>query len=289
MIKPMKPRMKRLSYLLLCCLTFSGSIFAATDMKDKHEHKNTIKNRNHFELIGAPGIAALSSNNTYLGVTNSETDKLVQTNKDSLNTLAGQFGLGYIYNFHHSKKYYSDAKKHPNKIQWFPSMEPQLNVYTLSSNSIHGDVWRFNSANFNDLSYSIPVHSTRLMLDLAITVGTWKKLSLYAIGGIGKAWNRVSYSDKDNTASSPCPDQRLNLNSHSSTSFAWEAGLGLLYNFNDRFSLSAEYLYASLGKVNFAATGSTGTITSPHIVPAKFNLRSQAGLLGLHVALGKLG
>jgi hypothetical protein len=44
------------------------------------------ENPNHFELIGALGIAGLSANDTNLGATSDETDKLV--NKDAWGTLS---------------------------------------------------------------------------------------------------------------------------------------------------------------------------------------------------------
>ena len=290
----MKLKMKELPFLLLCCLAFNGSGFAESvpvkKQVQKPEHKYGYKGEGykdavlakektpgHFEVIGALGIAKLDAGNSTLGVTSSETDRLVQTNGNNWNTLAGQLGAGYVY-------YFRNAQRYSDHVQWFPSIEPELNLYYLSSNSIKGNVWRFNSPAFNDLTFDIPIRSTRLMLDAALTVAAWKKLSIYAIGGIGNVWNRVGYSDTDNSGN-PCPDQRLKLNSNTNSHFAWEAGAGLAFAFNDRVALSLEYLYASLGTVETAATGNTGTITAPVIVPAHFNLKSQTGLLGLHIAL----
>ena len=201
---------KGLSYL--ACYLAANAAFASTPAKtlptQKHEYKHTYlikgephykgafqpeKPRNHFEVIGAGGIAKLNAGNSQLGVTSSETDTLHQTNSNSWNTLAGQLGVGYVY-------YFRNAQQYPEHVQWFSSIEPQLNLYQLSSNSIDGNVLRFNNPNFNQLTYDIPFHSTRLMLDAALTVATWKKLSLYAIAGIGNAWNRASYSDTSNQA-----------------------------------------------------------------------------------------
>lgn len=291
-----------LSYLVLSGLTFASSNSIQEPMvknqpnyvtkqvqrtEYKHVYKGErhykdalpVKKRNHFEVIGALGIAKLNAGNSELGVTSSETDKLVQTNANNWNTFAAQLGVGYVYYFRRGKLYTDNA-------QWFPSIEPQLNLYQLSSNSVKGDVWRFNSSAFNQLKFDIPVHSTRLMLDAALTIVSKKQLSLFAIGGIGRAWNRVSYSDTDN-GNVPCANQRLNLNSRSNSNFAWELGAGLNFAFNDRVGLSVEYLYTHLGPVKFSSNGSTGTITRPVIVTNKFNLNSQTALLGLHIALGK--
>ena len=109
----------------------------------------------------------------------------------------------------------------------------------------------------------MPIKSTRVMLDGALTIVTVKKrLSLYAKGGIGNAWNRASYSDMANGDSS-CTLQGLKLNTATHSNFAWEAGAGLIYAFNHRVGLSLEYLYADLGTMKTSATGNTGTIMTP--------------------------
>jgi|GEM_PF-1701799 len=232
---------------------------------------------NHFEIIGAIGVANLKGGDGYLGVTSSETDRLVQTNSNNWDTLAAQFGVGYVYYFHN----YNPLS---DRTQWFTAIEPQINGYYLGQSSINGDVWRFNSPEFNDMTYKMPVESYRLMLDGALTVVAKKQYSLYVKGGIGNAWNRVGYSDADRN-DIPCANQFLDLNSATHSSFAWEAGAGLAYKVNNRVSLSLEYLYADLGKTKTPDTGFTGSITTPVLVPASFRLTSQAALLGLHIAI----
>jgi opacity protein-like surface antigen len=233
---------------------------------------------NHIDIIGALGVASLSVNDGgYLGVTSSETDRLVQTNGNNWNTLAAQLGVGYVY-------YASNYNPFSDKAQWFTAIEPELNGYYLGQSSIKGDVWRFSNPAFNDMTFNMPIESYRLMLDGALTVVTKKQYSLYAIGGIGNAWNRIGYSDADRNGI-PCTDQFLNFNSTTRSSFAWELGAGLSYAFNNRFALSLEYLYADLGSVKTPDTGFTGAITAPVLVPASFKLTSQAALLGLHVAI----
>ena len=235
-----------------------------------------VKSPNHFEVIGALGIAKLNAGDSELGVTSSETDRLVQTSSNAWNTFAAQLGLGYVY-------YFGNSQQYSDQVQFLPSIEPELNLYYLGTNSIKGDVWRFNSSAFNQLTYDVPLHSTRLMLDAALTLASWKQLSVYVIGGLGNAWNHTSYSDTENTAADG--DQNVRLNSKTSTHFTWEAGAGLAYAFNDRIGLSLEYLYADLGNIKPSSSGSTGTITAPVIVAPHFKVKSQTGLLGLHIAL----
>ena len=289
----MNLKRKRISCLLFCCLAVSGSVFAAipgqntATMKKDHYRNGAIskKPHNHFEVLGALSISQLEAGSSNLGVTSSETDKLVQTNSDSWNAPGGQLGVGYIYNFQRAEKYYSKHKE--KRVKWFTSIEPQVNLYQISSNSIKGDVWRFGSSAFNQMTYDIPVHSTRLMFDAALTVATYKRLSVYAKGGMGVAWNHVSYSDTDNDDAGTCSNQRVTLNSNTNTNFVWEAGIGLALAASDRIGFSLEYLYTDLGKVSPSGHGSTGTITTPILVAPHFNLNAQTALLGLHISLDK--
>jgi len=211
-----------------------------------------------------------------LRVTNSEVDKLVQTNND-WNTFAAQLGIGYLY-------YLNGAQEYSENLQWFPWVEPEINGYYLGQSTIKGAVWRFGSPVFNDMTYRMPFESTRLMFDTALTIASKKQYSLFVIGGIGGAWNRVGYSDSDNIGL-PCASQNLGLNSNTNSSFAWEVGAGLAYALNNRIALSLEYLYTDLGNASTPGSGSTGTITTPILTPSNFNLTSQAALLGLHVAI----
>lgn len=273
--------------ILLYCLAFNGSAYAAAPAKYEHKAYKGYKGEtfalrpiNHFEIIGAGSISKLDAGNGTLGVTSSETDRLVQTNSNSWNTPGAQLGVGYVY-------YFCGTRLCSDQVQWFPAIEPQLNLYYLASNSIEGDVWRFNSPDFNDLTFDIPIHSTRLMLDVALTVASWRQLSMYVKGGIGHAWTRISYSDKDksSTSDAPCPEEGVSLSSKTSSNFVWEAGLGVVYAFNDRIGVSLEYLYTDLGTVKTASSGNTGLITAPVISPASFDITTQTALLGLHIAL----
>jgi len=239
------------------------------------------ESHNHFDILGAVGVATITTDtdNAKLGVTSSETDLLVQTSGNRWNSFEGQLGAGYVY-------YFGDAQPYSNQTQWFPSVEPELNVYHITNHNISGDVWRFSSPAFNQLTYTTSVQSTRLMLDAALTIVSRGPLSLYVIGGIGNAWNRMGYEDTDNEDSAPCDNQNLDLGSSTQSSFAWEAGGGFTYAFNDTVAISLQYLYTDLGKGHFSSEGNTGTITVPVIVaPDNFDLHSQAALLSIHIAV----
>ncbi len=257
--------------LSLSCLALSSSVFAGS------MGAMTTSNPSHFEVIAAAGVANLRLHDGTLGVTSSETDRLVQTNRNDWDNFTGQVGIGYVY-------YFPGKQQYSESTQWFPSIEPEINGYYIGKDTIKGDVWRFGSADFNQMTFKMPVQSTRLMFDTALTIVSKKQYSLYAIGGIGGAWNKASYRDFDRDIV-PCVNQALNLGSASHADFSWEAGAGFSYAFNNRISLSLEYLYTDLGEVRHSAHGSTGTITTPIIIPAHLDLAAQSALLGLHIAL----
>lgn len=275
-------------YLLsLACLSLSASVFATTHHHHNYkceDYKNEapcpcpiVPTRNHFEVIGALGIGKFNAGNSNLGVTSSETDRLQQSNRSNWDALGAQLGVGYIFNLGCDQPQCSDD------LRWFTAFEPELNVYSLAGADIKGNVLRFGNPNFDDLTFDIPIRSTRLMLDGALTIAEQQQASIYAIAGIGEAWNRLSFSDT--VRSAPCPEQRLSLNSNTRTHFVWEVGAGAAYAFNDSVGLSLEYLYTHFGKMKLSGAGNTGTITAPVIVPPSFNLSAQTVLLGLHVAI----
>lgn len=266
---------QRISVLSIAVLT-SATSYAAVSHAALLDPKKT---QDHLEVIGALGVGDFMPGSGYLGVTSSETDFLTQANGNNWNELAAQVGVGYVH-------YFPGALQYSEKLQWLPAIEPQLNAYYLGQgSSLTGDVWRFNSSAFNAMTYTMSLQSERLMVDGALTIASKKKSSLYVIGGIGNAWNQLKYSDADNANAAPCADQGLNLGTHTNSNFAWEAGVGITYTYNPRFLLSLEYLYAGLGKAKTSASGNTGTIAAPVIVPAQINLNSQAVLFGLHAVL----
>ncbi len=231
---------------------------------------------NHFEIIGALGAANISADDVNLRVTTSEIDRLVPNSSD-WNTFAAQLGVGYFY-------YLNGAQEFSENLQWFPSVEPEINGYYLGQSSLNGVIWRFENPAFNDMTYNMPFQSTRLMFDTALTVLSKNQTSLYVLGGLGTAWNRVGYNDSDNS-NLPCADQYLALNTTTNSSFAWEIGAGLAYSLNNRVTLSLEYLYTDLGHAKTPSSGNTGLITAPVLTSANFNVTSQAASLGLHVAI----
>lgn len=104
------------------------------------------------------------------------------------------------------------------EVQWFNAINPQLNVYYLGNGDIEGDVWRFESPDWNQMDYSMDFDSTRLMFDLGINIVTIEKFSLYAIGGAGLSWNNTQLNATPNQTGIDCGVAPYDLAEHSSTS-----------------------------------------------------------------------
>lgn len=101
--------------------------------------------------------------------------------------------------------------------------------------------------------------------------GTWNSSTLFAnlfwdfhnasqftpyVGaGLGLAFNYAGYDFKDNLGNKFSGDERT-------TNFAWNAGLGVAYNFNDHVALDASYRFVSLGynEVSVSSGGNKYTV-----------------------------
>jgi outer membrane autotransporter protein len=268
-------------YLLaLVCLLLSCTVFAYPSYKKySHDYKNEIpivlENPNHFEVIAALGISNVDAGNSYMDVTSSETDRLVQTNGNRWNTWVGQLGVGYVF-------YFPNKQRFSPNTQWLPSLEPQLNFY-YSDNRIEGDIYRFNDPAFNEFSYTSTITTSRLMLDAALTIVSKNAYSLFVIAGIGDAWSKINYHDAVN-GTDTCNLSALSSSDRHQSNFVWELGAGIAYAFNDRANLSLEYLYTDFGSLKLPGSIQSSLLTTP-IAPSSFNLNTHAVLLGLHVGL----
>jgi opacity protein-like surface antigen len=273
----MKREMNGFRPLLLCSLMLTcAATFAAS-----HTLNNGYKGEvaygpapaGYFEVIGAGSLSKVQAGNSALGIGN-ETDTLIQNNSSNWDAWGGQIGVGYVHFLRHAQIY-------ADPVQWFPTIEPELNVY-YNDYQNNGNVYRFGNPALNQLSYNVPIHSTRLMLDAALTVVARGHFSTYLIAGLGNAWNRISYSDANNSGAS-CANN-LSLNDTTYSHFVWEAGAGVGFDFNNGFKATFEYLYTDYGRLQASGNGTSAGFAAPISSPASFNLHTQALLLGIHVA-----
>jgi opacity protein-like surface antigen len=223
--------------------------------------------QSHAEIVFAGGIAGTHTRDSHMQVTSIETDTLAQTNSYRYESGVAQIGAGYVF-------YWVDGPRISDEWRWFPTFEPMLNLY-YSSLSINGNIDQFNSVFLDNLKYQTRIKSTRLLLDCVLTIVSKGGLSFHGLLGVGQGWNRVSYEDKDGS------DVRLLLNSDNENNIVWEWGGGFNYAFSDRFSLSLDYIWTDLGRLHTSSKGIIN-IPSPEIVPADFQVTTQAVLLGVH-------
>jgi opacity protein-like surface antigen len=229
----------------------------------------------YLEVIAAGNLSNVNTRNSTIAVTRSETDKLVQTNQNAWNSWGGQFGVGYVY-------FLGQAVEFSQATQWFPKFESEVTVNANKFNN-SGDVWRFKNPAWNQLTYNMPIYSTRLMLDGALTVISRAETSAYVIGGVGNSWNRINYGDNANPGPG-CTNASISLDKNSRSHFVWEVGAGLAYVISGRSNLFLEYLYSDYGTLSASGGGHSGPITAPTL-SAKLNLQTQGVFLGVHVAI----
>jgi opacity protein-like surface antigen len=223
----------------------------------------------YWEILGMGGFGAFDAGDSTLDITGSEVDKLVQTNENDWETWTAQLGVGYVIPLF-------DAEEYSDEIQWFPAIEPQLNVYYLEGDIV-GDVYRFESPDFNEADYSINLKSTRLMFDVALTLASWRDLSVFALAGIGPSWNRLDFSSHIDEGVD-CDLNDVGVDSHTDTNFAYEFGGGVTYELTEHLALSAEYLFTGFDDLKLGNSDDVEDLD-----PSDFHLNSSAFLFGLRV------
>ena len=122
-------------------------------------------------------------------------------------------------------------------------------MYYLNGDAIEGDIYENNDPNFNTRSYDMNLQSIRAMFDVGLTVVKINWLSVYAIGGIGVAWNEVSLNAKPNQLGLEEDIEGYELQSENSSGFAYEFGGGLSAELRKDLAITLEYLYSGLTHV----------------------------------------
>lgn len=217
-----------------------------------------------FEIIGGGGWADFNLSDSSIRVTSDEVDVLAGNN-NAWDTGIGQLGIGYVMPFMQGSNY-------------FNTLRLELNGY-YTSDDIEGPVYRFGDPAFSDYNYKMSVKSTRLMVDALVDVFTLNRVSIYAKGGIGAAWNRADYRETALNVGS-CSLNALSLDDDTRTQFAAEGGAGLRFDFNQNIGISGEYLYAYVDSGRTGTRAASGCLSA--IAPVDFNLNVQSAIIALH-------
>lgn len=226
------------------------------------------------EIILMGGASTLDAEDTSLVITGSETDLLTQTNEGDWESFTLQAGFGYVYPL--------TDRLTTGAVNWFPNINPQINVYYLNGDGVQGDVYQYQSADFNTMDYSMNLQSVRAMFDLGLTVARIDWFSVYAIGGIGVAWNELDFNATPNQFGLDCGVEGYQLDSENSSGFAYEFGGGITAALRKDLAISLEYLYTGLTDVEL---GNSPTDSDFNIYGSELDINSQSIMLGLHFAM----
>jgi opacity protein-like surface antigen len=234
--------------------------------------EESAKKFHPWEILLFGGTSALDADNTLIHISEDETDKITQSNAGDWKSWSLQLGLGYIIPL-------SDAKHRTKKFQWFPSIEPQMNLYFLKGN-IEGAVDRFYqyAGNYSDTDYKINLESTRLMFDIALTFASYRNFSIFGIAGIGPSWNRIGYD------TGVVNEAELHLSKKTQTNFAYEFGGGISYAFTEHLSVTGEYLFTGFNNIELSENGIEGNDREITVKSDKFDLNAQTVFFGLRYA-----
>lgn len=258
-------------FILGLAVALGSTAVYAEDLEEQFE--------DGFQILIAGGIASLDQDGS-IDVTSNETDTLVQGD-EGWDSWTAKVGVGYQFPLMENEDDDEDD------LQWLPNLTPQLNLYYLGGGDIDGDVLRYENSNQAD--YSMDYSSTRLMFDLALTLASMERFSVYVLGGLGASWNNTSL---ETTPTSEFLPFGFELEDSDSTTFAYEFGAGIGYAITDDIGISLEYLYANLGDVevqgNASLTGGDYDADDPRtldIENSDVEISSQSILLGLNFAL----
>lgn len=214
-------------------------------------HAREVSLWDNVTLSGAGGWNWVDTDDTHLDISVYERD----TNRVDSTSVDGIWKAGIGYHLNH--------------------VLVELNVYG-TSNTVKGDVWQYEVAQFNNYTFSAPLSSTRLMVDFKPNLGTWMKLTPYIILGVGASWNEASYDEKANSGVDPASTRSLSENTQ--VQLAWDLGAGMSYDLTKRLSITAEYIYAFLGDAT--PQQNVNVIKAP-----EFSYQTQSLLFGISLKL----
>lgn len=233
------------------------------------------KTINYLDVLVGLGLTEVITGKSRLGISPTETDWVAQRH-NNWKIRDGRVGVGYIYSL-------SGEDRFEEKFQWFPWIYPvlTLNYYNLYAK---GNVLLFNNPAFRTVSFDMPIRTTSLMLDVALSLLSYQHFSFFVLGGVGEAYSDITYSDgaNPNTAILRPP---LTLNSKSQHNAVYEWGGGASLALCPRVVVSLEYLYTHFGNFRTSVYGNLGGVPTQLVSPANFSLRTQTVMFDLHWAV----
>lgn len=227
-----------------------------------------------FQVSIAGGIASLDVDGTF-DATEVETNSL--HSEEEWDSWTAMVGVGYVFPL------FEMEDDEDEEFFWFPTITPQLNLYYLGGGDVDGDVHRFQSHDFNQADFDLDLNSTRLMLDFDLAVANYEEFTLYALAGLGIAWNDTDFSVR--AKEGECDSLNQDFDGNNDASFAFEFGGGLDYAFAEDMSIYLEYLWTDLGDADLSGSSDDDHHDFDDGTDSDIDLTSQAVLLGLNFSL----
>ncbi|MGA2654988.1 MAG: hypothetical protein ABSF18_03290 [Gammaproteobacteria bacterium] len=255
-------------------------LFYVAKVKDEDEEDEPTM-LDGFVISLAGGIVSVDQEGSY-DVTDDESGSLMQSNEGDWNHWSVALGVGYEFPL---MLFEEEAEE--DEISWIPAVTPQLNLYFIGGGDIEGEVYTWDPE-VNAQSYTMGFDSTRLMLDVDLTIAAYQNISLYALAGIGVAWNSTSLTTVPHEGSDV---YGVELPHYSNTSFAYEFGGGLDFTIDDDWAIFLEYMFTGLGDAEVRGTSVICTdcggesVRYLDVEGSDIEVNAQTILLGLTYAL----
>lgn len=242
-------------FFIIACLPFFAHAAAYKDLSS-----TTPYYLQNAEVSLGVGPTFYRVNKGHIVVTLIENDTAAPNSV--FTTVAYRIGAGY-YLF----------KSHFTPDSFFNSLLAELSLYH-SNFTIKGQVLQSGQQDLINYNFKVPYSSTALMLDFKPGFLAYKKLSPYAIFGLGVAWNQISYKETLATPDVPA-NSIIALASRTKQNFAYDLGLGARYAFTKHISTSVEYIYTHLGNVIPSTTSSSSASNVSILIPPTFTVYNQ--------------
>ncbi|MGA2654959.1 MAG: outer membrane beta-barrel protein [Gammaproteobacteria bacterium] len=220
------------------------------------------------------GISSIDMEDTSLVINATDVDLLTQTSEDTWQAFTVEAGFGWVYFITNQLK--------TGAVQWFPYVTPKINVYYLDSSDLKGHVYQDEYYNEHTLDYTMDFESVRAMFDVELTLAKINWFSVYGIGGIGVAWNKLQLNTKPTQLGLELDAKNYELESKNSSGFAYEFGAGITADLRNDLAISLEYLYSGLTNVEL---GNSPADSDFNIYGSSLDINNQSILLGLRFAI----
>lgn len=154
-------------------------------------------------------------------------------------------------------------------------LQAGLTAGFVDDTQITGIVNQFALPNFDNLNYQYDVQSFFAMASLKMLYSAYQKYQPYLDGSLGLSHNHAYHYQETPritgaVAMSP-------FSGHSTNSFAYSVGVGLMYHLNPRCSVGLGYQFSDLGKAELGtspaqSSGETLNLNSLYLNQVLFNL-----------------